>query len=166
MPISKHPLALCELAMVDRSLSWFARAHSQTVGYAWCIKQEFAMIGYKVLCQDGLKGPFKKSSILKAISSAIVPLQARLFELHTGRYVLAAELVGEHIDHTEAAPQLNKTKVDTLKKLAEQPLPAPLKLAEESPAQVEETPRIVLLGKIPLKKARMPRPRKLAEVHA
>jgi hypothetical protein len=127
------------------------------------------MIGYKVLCNEGLKGPFKKSSLLKAISSAVVPLQACLLEMHTGRYVLAAELVGENIDRVEAAPKPaapkpNKASKDTLKKLAEQPLPTPLKLAEESPAQVEETPRVVLLGKIPLKKARLPKPRKLAEL--
>ena len=122
------------------------------------------MIGYKVLSKDGLKGPFKKSSILKAISSAMVPLQARLLELHTGRYIVAAELVGEQIDPREATHA--GPKVDTIKKLAEQPLPAPLKLAEETPAEVEETPRVVLLGKIPLKKARLPVPRKLAELHA
>jgi hypothetical protein len=124
------------------------------------------MIGYKVLSRGGLKGPFKKSSIIKAITSAMVPLQARLLELHTGRYVFAAELVGEQIDlhrvtHVQPKPEL-------LKQMAEQPLPPsqPLKLAEEAPAEVEETPRVVLmLGKVPLKKARLPKPRKLAALH-
>lgn len=137
------------------------------------------MIGYKVLSKDGLKGPFKKSSILKAISSAVVPLQARLLEMHTGRYIVAAELVGEQID-TRAPKAATRPEVvvgregthidpkgDTLKALAEQTLPKPgLTLAEESPAEVVETPRVLLVGKIPLKKARMPKPRKLAELHA
>jgi hypothetical protein len=56
------------------------------------------MIGYKVLTKQGLKGPYKKSSILKAITSAQIPLQARLLDLETGRYLSAAELVGESVD--------------------------------------------------------------------
>ena len=129
------------------------------------------MIGYKVLSKDGLKGPFKKSSIIKAITSAMVPLQARLLEMHTGRYVFAAELVGEQIDPRQvqrAQPKAERPK-ETLKQLAEQPLaaaPQPLKLAEETPAQAEDTPRVVLmLGKMPLKKAKLPKPRKLAVLH-
>lgn len=59
------------------------------------------MIGYKVLTKDGLKGPFKKSSILKAITSAMIPLQARLLDLETGRYLSAAELVGEQVEPAE-----------------------------------------------------------------
>jgi hypothetical protein len=55
------------------------------------------MIGFKVLTKDGLKGPFKKSSILKAITTAQIPLQARLLDLETGRYMSAAELVGEDV---------------------------------------------------------------------
>lgn len=53
------------------------------------------MIGFKVLTKQGLSRPFKKSSILKAITSAQIPLQARLLDLETGRYLSAAELVGE-----------------------------------------------------------------------
>jgi hypothetical protein len=60
------------------------------------------MIGFKVLTKDGLKGPFKKSSILKAITTAQIPLQARLLDLETGRYLSAAELVGESTDHGPA----------------------------------------------------------------
>ena len=56
------------------------------------------MIGYKVLTKQGLKGPFKKSSILKAITSAQLPLQARLLDLETGRYLSAADLVGEDVE--------------------------------------------------------------------
>jgi hypothetical protein len=56
------------------------------------------MIGFKVLTKQGLKGPFRKSSVLKAITSAMIPLQARLLDLETGRYLSAAELVGEKAD--------------------------------------------------------------------
>ena len=52
------------------------------------------MIGFKILTKHGLKGPFHKSSILKAITAAQIPLQARLLDLETGRYLSAAELVG------------------------------------------------------------------------
>jgi hypothetical protein len=64
------------------------------------------MIGFKVLTKDGLKGPFRKSSIIKAITAAQIPLQARLLDLETGRYLSAAELVGEAVDHgvTNRAP--------------------------------------------------------------
>lgn len=124
------------------------------------------MIGYKVLAKDGLKGPFKKSSILKALTSAMLPLQARLLDLQTGRYIVAAELVGELIDTTAPEPKA-KTPVkadkqaakETLKQMAEQPL----KLAEETPAQVEETPRVILRGQLALKQAKLPKPRKLSE---
>ena len=60
------------------------------------------MIGFKVLTKQGLKGPFKKSSMLKAITSAQIPLQARLLDLETGRYLSAAELVGEQPGGVEA----------------------------------------------------------------
>jgi hypothetical protein len=136
------------------------------------------MIGYKVLSRDGLKGPFKKSSIIKAITSAMLPLQAKLLEIHTGRYVFAAELVGEQIDprasRTSARPEAREgrqvtnaqPKPELLNQMAEQSLPAqPLTLDEEAPAK-EDTPRVVLmLGKMPLKKARLPRPRKMAQLH-
>ena len=56
------------------------------------------MIGFKVLTKQGLRGPFKKSSIIKAITGAEIPLQARLLDLETGLYLSAAELVGEMVD--------------------------------------------------------------------
>jgi hypothetical protein len=56
------------------------------------------MTGFKILTKQGLKGPFRKSSLLKAITSAMIPLQARLLDLETGRYLSAAELVGETVD--------------------------------------------------------------------
>ena len=76
------------------------------------------MIGFKVLTKDGLKGPFKKSSILKAITRAEIPLQARLLDLETGRYLSAGDLVGEQPDPPEiirdAAPatESNELKLD------------------------------------------------------
>ena len=60
---------------------------------------EHVMIGFKVLTKDGLKGPYKKSSIIKAITAAQIPLQARLLDLETGRYLSAGELVGEDVDN-------------------------------------------------------------------
>ena len=74
------------------------------------------MQGYKVLAKDGLKGPFKKSSILKAITSAMLPLQARLLDLQTGRYIMAAELVGEQIDTHHAQPRPEKMTKAPLQK--------------------------------------------------
>lgn len=112
------------------------------------------MIGYKVLSKDGLKGPFKKSSILKAITSAMVPLQARLLDLSTGRYIFAAELVGEQIDPRQNTHAEPKTEAGGLK------------LAEEARPDVEETPRIIFQGKIPLRNVKLPRPRKLREANA
>lgn len=126
------------------------------------------MIGYKVLSKDGLKGPFKKSSILKAITTATLPLQARLLDLQTGMYIRAAELVGEEIERRQVTHK--------------EPKPEPkaedggLKLAEDAPAEAEETPRVIFSGKVSpalragkkrvalgdsLKRVRMPKPRKL-----
>jgi hypothetical protein len=59
------------------------------------------MIGFKILTKQGLKGPYRKSSILKAITTAQIPLQARLLDLETGRYMSAAELVGEQLDQPQ-----------------------------------------------------------------
>ncbi|MCB9933139.1 MAG: hypothetical protein H6841_06945 [Planctomycetes bacterium] len=61
------------------------------------------MIGFKILTKDGLKGPYQKSSIIKAITSAQIPLQARLLDLETGKYLSAAELVGEQVDARKPA---------------------------------------------------------------
>ena len=123
------------------------------------------MQGYKVLAKDGLKGPFKKSSILKAITSAMLPLQARLLDLQTGRYVMAAELVGEQIEPREAthtAPKLTKADRPAVKEAVKQMANQQLKLAEETPGEVEETPRVILRDKIPLKRVKLPKPRKLS----
>lgn len=66
------------------------------------------MIGFKILTKDGLKGPYQKASLLKAITSAQIPLQARLLDLETGKYLSAAELVGEQVDKP-AKPEIPKT---------------------------------------------------------
>lgn len=123
------------------------------------------MIGYKVLSKDGLKGPFKKSSILKAVTTAQLPLQARLLDLQTGMYIRAAELVGEEVEmrqgtHTE--PKAQKAEKKAEKQAKPEVEDGGLKLAEESPEDVEETPKVVFAGKIPLKRVRMPKPRKRA----
>lgn len=70
------------------------------------------MIGFKVLTKHGLKGPFQKSSLLKAITSAMIPLQARLLDLETGRYLSAAELVGELPDPPSSPMAETREKVD------------------------------------------------------
>lgn len=111
------------------------------------------MIGYKVLSKDGLKGPFKKSSILKAITSATLPLQARLLDLQTGMYIRAAELVGEEVEKRQGTHKEPKPEPKTED--------GGLKLAEDAPAEAEETPKVIFAGKIPLKRVRMPKPRKL-----
>jgi hypothetical protein len=66
---------------------------------------EGAMIGFKVLTKHGLKGPFQKSSVIKAITSAQIPLSARLLDLETGTYLYAAELVGEKMKARPAPPK-------------------------------------------------------------
>ncbi len=82
------------------------------------------MIGFKVLTRQGLKGPFHKSSILKAITTAELPLQARLLDLETGRYLSAAELVGEEAGEKDAqeaadasAPEVVKEQTDSISRL-------------------------------------------------
>ena len=97
------------------------------------------MIGFKVLTSNGLKGPFKKSSILKAITSAQIPLQARLLDLETGRYLSAAELVGEQPDPpafvTEAATVSEEKDIAEISNLGDKVVTDDtneLKLDEES----------------------------------
>jgi hypothetical protein len=98
------------------------------------------MIGFKVLTKDGLKGPFKKSSILKAITAAQIPLQARLLDLETGRYLSAAELVGEDVDRgrpkpsTEQAPSQDAkpAKPSDITSISDYVIDDKLKLDEES----------------------------------
>ncbi|MCF6228513.1 MAG: hypothetical protein L3J82_07640 [Planctomycetes bacterium] len=79
------------------------------------------MIGFKVLTRQGLKGPFHKSSILKAITTAELPLQARLLDLETGRYLSAADLVGEEAGGESAAdapaPEILREQTDSISRL-------------------------------------------------
>ncbi len=56
------------------------------------------MIGFKVMTKDGLRGPFQKASILKAIETGVVPLKAKLLDLQANRMILAADLVGVELD--------------------------------------------------------------------
>ncbi len=94
------------------------------------------MIGFKVLTKNGLKGPFKKSSLLKAITSALIPLQARVLDLETGRYLSAAELVGEQVDPPSNPFAEAQEKVDqaAITNITDYVIPADtdeLKLADE-----------------------------------
>lgn len=124
------------------------------------------MVGYKVLSKSGLRGPFRKSSIIKAITTAMLPLQARLLDLETGRYLCAAELVGEAIEKTPRAPKPEPK--------AEPAGPAPLTLAEDAGSpqtnttvEAEPEHRVIFTGKTPLltrKAVRLPAPRKLAQM--
>lgn len=102
------------------------------------------MIGYKVLTRSGLKGPFQKSSILKAITSAMLPLQARLLDLQTGQYVSAAELAGELPDNSLPVVVVS----ETLKPIT------PLR---------KRSPLRSMPGRA---KARLPHPRSLPKVEA
>jgi hypothetical protein len=133
------------------------------------------MVGYKVLSKSGLKGPFRKSSIIKAITTAMLPLQARLLDLETGRYLCAAELVGEAIEKIPRAKP--ETKPEPKADHHVQPA-APLTFADEAkspqtnttldahpPAEPEH--RVILTGKTPLltrRAVRLPAPRKLAQI--
>lgn len=128
------------------------------------------MVGYKVLSKSGLRGPFRKSSIIKAITTAMLPLQARLLDLETGRYLCAAELVGEAIEKTPRAPKPEPKAEHHAQPAA----PAPLTLAEEAGSpqtnttvEAEPEHRVIFTGKTPLltrKAVRLPAPRKLAQM--
>lgn len=120
------------------------------------------MIGFKVLAKDGLKGPFLKRSVIKAITSAVIPLDARLLDLETGKYVSAAELVGEKSDRRAAPKLLREVDPDVTVPMQEGQGPA-LALAEEPAAESADKPRVFLSGKTPLLRrktsVRMPVPR-------
>ncbi|MCC7509889.1 MAG: hypothetical protein IT464_10975 [Planctomycetes bacterium] len=124
------------------------------------------MTGYKVLTKQGLKGPFKKSSIYKAVTSAMLPLQARLLEIDSGRYISAAELVGERVEPKAKPEPLHKVDDDTRPHGPGETTKAePLKFADEAPQpepqrpQAGETlPKVIFVGKVPLKRAiRLPK---------
>lgn len=80
--------------------------------------------GYKVLTKDGLKGPFQKSSVIKAITSAQIPLNARLLDLATGKYLSAAELVGEQSEARKPPKPLEQYDPDVTMPMQEDPKPA------------------------------------------
>lgn len=121
------------------------------------------MIGFKVLAKDGLKGPFLKRSVIKAITSAVIPLDARLLDLETGKYVSAAELVGEQSERRAAPKLLREVDPDVTVPMQSAEGPA-LALADEPGPVADngEKPRVFLTGKTPLlrnKKVRLPAPR-------
>jgi len=121
------------------------------------------MIGFKILAKDGLRGPFLKRSVLKAITSAVIPLNARLLDLETGKYVSAADLVGETSEARQVPKLLREVDPDVTVPMQSSAGPA-LALADE-PGPVQdngEKPRVFLTGKTPLlrnKKVRLPAPR-------
>jgi hypothetical protein len=115
--------------------------------------EEKNMVGYKVLTKEGLRGPFKKSSILKAVTSAMLPLKTRLLELETGRYVTAADLVGEKIDSVPSPepkprPMPRKEKSSKPKrrkaKAEAKPEPAAKPAAKETAKEATEAPALEL----------------------
>lgn len=122
------------------------------------------MIGFKVLAKDGLKGPFLKRSVIKAITSAVIPLEARLLDLETGKYVSAAELVGEKSEHRPAPKLLREVDPDVTVPMQDNQGPS-LTLADEPGPRADngEKPRVFLSGKTPLLRkktsVRMPVPR-------
>ncbi|MBX3475714.1 MAG: hypothetical protein KF754_15190 [Planctomycetes bacterium] len=83
--------------------------------------------GYKVLTKGGLKGPYQKSSVIKAITSAQIPLSARLLDLSTGKYLSAAELVGEESESRKPPKPLEQFDPDVTMPMREEKPPAPRK---------------------------------------
>lgn len=59
--------------------------------------------GYKVLAKDGLRGPFLKTSIIKGIALGKVPLDARLLDIETGKYVPAWTLIASSLEEARRA---------------------------------------------------------------
>ncbi len=86
-------------------------------------------VGFKVLTKKGLTGPFLKASVLKGIEMGLVPLKAKLYDMEGERYVVAADLVGEELDHAPPKAKAAPTKKPTGKPKAE----AKLEVAAEQP---------------------------------
>lgn len=96
--------------------------------------------GFKVLTKDGLKGPYQKSSVIKAITSAQIPLTARLLDMETGKYLSAAELVGEEAEAKRPPRPLEQYDPDVTMPMQQDPpsRPAPAK-PQAKPAAKSET---------------------------
>jgi hypothetical protein len=109
-------------------------------------------IGYKVLTKKGLTGPFLKASVLKGIEMGLVPLKAKLYDMESERYVVAADLVGEELDHPPAKAKAPAKKA-TGKAEAKAP-PAAEKPKEPAKKQVK-LPK----GKQAPKNVKLPKPR-------
>ncbi|MBK9974537.1 MAG: hypothetical protein IPP14_07165 [Planctomycetes bacterium] len=88
--------------------------------------------GFKVLTKDGLKGPYQKSSVIKAITSAQIPLTARLLDLETGRYLSAAELVGEQAETKRPPKPLQQYDPDVTMPMREDKPAKPAPLSDDS----------------------------------
>lgn len=120
-------------------------------------------VGFKVLTKKGLTGPFLKASVLKGIEMGLVPLKAKLYDMEGERYVVAADLVGEELDHAPAKTKAAPTKNPTGKPKAE----AKLELAPEKPKQPAKKQVKLPKGKSAPKQVNLPKPRaKGSEVDA
>ncbi len=109
-------------------------------------------IGFKVLMKKGLSTPYMKSSILKGIEMGLIPLKARLYDMEGERYVIAADLVGEELDHPPAPKVKAAAKTEARLTLAEDAPKAPAKAGKKS----LKLPR----GKAAPKQVSLPKPRK------
>jgi len=111
-------------------------------------------VGFKVLTKKGLTGPFLKASVLKGIEMGLVPLKAKLYDMEGERYVVAADLVGEELDHPPAKAKLAK-------KPTGKPKEAKLELAPEKPKAPEKKQVKLPKSKQAPKNVRLPKPRQL-----
>jgi hypothetical protein len=121
-------------------------------------------VGFKVLTKKGLTGPFLKSSVLKGIEMGLIPLKAKLYDMEGERYVVAADLVGEELDHPPGRAKAAPVKKSTGKPKAEAKLElAPEKKPGPPPKKQVKLPK----GKAAPKQVNLPKPRaKGAEVDA
>jgi hypothetical protein len=120
-------------------------------------------VGFKVLTKKGLTGPFLKASVLKGIEMGLVPLKAKLYDMEGERYVVAADLVGEELDHSPAKAKAAPARKSTGRPKAE----AKLELAPEKPKQPAKKQVKLPKGKAAPKQVSLPKPRaRGAEVDA
>lgn len=103
-------------------------------------------VGFKVLTKKGLTGPFLKSSVLKGIEMGLIPLKAKLYDMEGERYVVAADLVGEELDHPPAKAKKATAKTPEKLELAPEKKPAPPKKQVRLP-KGKQAPRQVNLPK-------------------
>jgi hypothetical protein len=104
-------------------------------------------VGFKVLTKKGLTGPFLKSSVLKGIEMGLIPLKAKLYDMEGERYVVAADLVGEELDHPPAKAKKATAKAPEKLELAPEKKPAPPPKKQVKLPKGKQTPRQVSLPK-------------------